>query len=302
MRVFVTGASGHVGSAVVPELLRAGHEVVGLARSDASAEKLAASGADVVRGDLADHEVLRKSAAEADGVIHLAFNHEWMRGGTFADSLALDRAAIDALTEPLVGTGRPFVGTSGTAGLAGLNLGRTATERDVVPGGPRADAENAAIALADQGVRTSVLRLPPTVHSDLDRHGFVPMIIAAARRAGVAAYVGDGANRWPAGHTRDAAALYRLAVEGAPAGSRLHAVGDEGVSMREIAEAIGRALDLPVRSIEPQDAEAQFGFLAPFVQADNPTSSALTKELLGWRPTRPGLIADLEAGHYFADA
>jgi nucleoside-diphosphate-sugar epimerase len=298
MRVFVTGATGHVGSAVVPELLGAGHEVVGLARSAASAERLVAAGAEVVQGTLDDLEVLQKAATEADGVIHLAFNHEAMLRGAMADALALDRTAIEAITETLAGTGKPFVGTSGTAMLAGL--GRPGTERDVIESGPRADAENAVIAQADRGVRTSVVRLPPTVHSHLDTHGFIPMLIAAARRTGVAAYVGDGSNRWNAGHTLDAAVLFRLALEGAPAGSRLHAVGDEGVAMREIAETVGGILGVPAVSIDPSDAEAQFGMLAQLVQMDDPASSSLTQELLGWRPTHPGLIADLEAGHYFA--
>jgi nucleoside-diphosphate-sugar epimerase len=294
MRVFVTGASGHIGSALVPELLAAGHQVVGLARSDKSAAALAAAGADVYRGELDEPDGLAEAAAAADGVIHLAFKHEVMR----ADAVASDLRAVETFAGALAGTGKPLVGTSGTLMLAGL--GRTGTEADVLGAGPRIDAENAVIALADRGVRSSVARLPPTVHSSLDHHGFVPTLIAIAREKGVAAYVGDGSNRWPAGHTLDAAHLYRLALEAAPAGSRLHAVGDEGVPFGEIAAVIGRRLDLPVISIPPEQAGAHFGFLGSLVSLDNPTSSARTQELLGWKPAHPGLIEDLDQGHYFA--
>ncbi len=301
MRVFVTGASGHIGSAVVPELLTAGHEVVGLARSDASAAALEAAGATVWRGDLDDLEGLRTAAAEADGVIHLAFKHDLMQVGDMEGAGRADLAAIEALTEPLIGTDKPFVGTSGTALLAiAGDLGRAGTEQDVMEGGYRIDAENRVIGLSERGVRSSVVRLPPTVHSHLDKHGFVPMLIAQARANGRAGYLADGANRWPAGHTLDAAHLYRLALEGAPAGTRLHAVGDEGVPMREIAEAIGRNLGVPAQSIPPEEAEAQFSFLAHFVGLDNPTSSERTRELMNWEPTHPGLIADMDEGHYFA--
>ncbi len=301
MRVFVTGASGHIGAAVVPELIGAGHEVVGLARSNASADAVSAFGATVRRGDLDDLDGLREAAADADGVIHLAFRHDLMQVGDHEGAATADLAAVRALSEPLVGTDKPFVGTSGTALLALIgDLGRAGTEEDTVPGGYRIDAENLVITLADRGVRSSVLRLPPTVHSNLDKHGFVPTLIAQARAAGRAGYLGDGANRWPAVHTLDAARLYRLALESAPAGTRLHAVGDEGVAFREIAEAIGRNLGVPATSIPPEEAETQFSFLAAFVGLDNPTSSARTQQLLDWVPSHAGLIADMDEGHYFA--
>jgi nucleoside-diphosphate-sugar epimerase len=200
----------------------------------------------------------------------------------------------------LAGTGKPFVNTSGTLLLARAAPGRAGTEKDFLDGGPRVDSENAAVALADRGVRSSVVRLPPSVHSSLDLHGFIPMLIAIARDKGRSAYVGDGASRWPAVHTLDAARLYHLAVEAAPAGSRLHAIGDEGVPFKDIAAAIGRNLNLPVTSIPAEDAAAHFGFLGSLVSLDNPTSAALTTELLGWRPEHPGLIADIDEGHYFA--
>jgi len=299
MRVFVTGASGHIGSALVPELLDAGHEVVGLARSDESAAALAAAGADVRRGGLDDLDGLGEAAATADGVVHLAFKHEDMRAGDFAGAVAADLRAIETFGDALAGTGKPLVGTSGTLLLARAGLGRTGTEADTLDAGPRVDAENAVVALAGRGVRSSVVRLPPTVHSSLDHHGFVPALIAIAREKGVAAYVGDGCSRWPAGHTLDAAHLYRLALEAAPAGARLHAVGDEGVPFGEIAAVIGRHLNLPVVSIPPEQADAHFGYLGPLVSLDNPTSSLQTQELLGWKPMQPGLIEDLDQGHYF---
>jgi nucleoside-diphosphate-sugar epimerase len=299
MRVFVTGASGHIGSAVVPELLAAGHQVTGLARSDASAATLESWGAAVLRGTIDDLDILRSAADQSDGVIHLAFKHEKMRSGDMAGAASADLLGIETMLDALAGTDRPFVGTSGTLLLAMAVPGRFGTETDVASGGGRADAENLTIATASRGVRTSVIRLPPTVHSSLDQHGFIPALIGIARAKGVAGYVGDGSNRWPAGHTLDAAHLYRLALEEAPAGSRLHAVGDEGVPFREIAEAIGRNLNLPVESIAPEEATAHFSFLGDFVQLDNPTSSELTRKLLGWEPTHPGLIADLDEGHYF---
>jgi nucleoside-diphosphate-sugar epimerase len=297
MRVFVTGATGHIGSALVPELLQAGHQVTGLARSDKSAAALAAVGAEAHRGDIDDLDGLRAAAAAADGVIHLAYNHDF---ADFVGSAEKDLRAIEAIGEALVGSDRPFVSTSGTLMLAFVE-GRLATEHDTLPAGPRIDSENATIALADKGVRSSVVRLSPLVHSYLDHHGFTPHLISSARKAGVSAYIGDGRNRWPAAHTLDAAQLYRLALENVSAGARLHGVADEGVPFRDIAEAIGRHLSLPVVSISPEQAPDHFGFLAGFAALDNPTSSALTQKELDWRPERPGLLDDLDEGHYFTE-
>ena len=300
MRVFVTGASGHLGSAVLPELLSAGHQVVGLARSDASAAAVEKLGAQVRRGDLSDLDVLREEAAASEAVIHLAFRHDLMLTGDMAGAAEADLVALKALADGLDGSGKPLVGTSGTAMLVmGGVVGRPGIERDVFAGGYRIDAENFVADLASRGVRSSIVRLPPTVHSSLDHHGFITAIIATARQNGYAAYVGEGANRWPAVHTLDAADLYRLALEKAPAGSRLHAVADEGVPFAEIAAAVGRNLGIPVRSISPEEAGDYFGFLGSFAQLDNPTSAAITRELLGWAPAHPGLIADLDEGHYF---
>ncbi|WP_329467351.1 SDR family oxidoreductase [Streptomyces sp. NBC_01431] len=299
MRVFVTGASGHLGSAVVPELLEAGHQVVGLARSDRSAASLAAAGAQVHRGDLDGLDSLAAAAAAADGVIHLAFKHDAMFAGDFDSAVAADLRAVETLGNALAGTGKPLVATSGTVLFAFAGLRDPLTEVDALGAGPRIDAENAVAALAERGIRSSVVRLTPSVHSALDHNGFIPTFVSIARSKGVSAYVGDGANRWPAVHTLDAARLYRLALESAPAGSRLHAVDDEGVSFREIAEAIGRGLDLPVVSIPPAQADDHFGFLGAHTQVDNPSSSTLTRDLLGWKPVQPGLIEDLAQGHYF---
>jgi nucleoside-diphosphate-sugar epimerase len=294
MRVFVTGASGFIGSAVVAELVGVGHDVLGLARSDSSAQAVEAAGAQVHRGDLEDLASLRAGAQTADGVIHLAFNHDFT---DYSGAAETDRRAIDALGEVLVGSDRPFVVTSGLAGFA---LGRTMTEDDAAsPDSPRF-SEQAALAFASRGVRVSVLRLPPSVHGEGD-HGFVPRLIDIAREKGVAAYPGDGANRWPAVHRLDAAHLFRLALEAAPAGARLHAIGDEGVPVREIAGAIGRHLGLPVTGVAPEHAVNHFGWLGVFFSLDVPASSALTRERLGWRPTRQGLLDDLEQGHYFSD-
>ncbi|QXC61728.1 SDR family oxidoreductase [Aquihabitans sp. G128] len=299
MLVFITGASGHVGSALIPELLAHGHHVVGLARSDDAAATVAATGAEVLRGDLDDLDGLGAAAAAADGVIHLAFKHDAMAAGDYQTAIESDLAAIGAMAGALDGTDKPFVGTSGTLMLAFGGVEGTGTEDIVLEAGPRTGAENFVIALADRGVRSSVVRLPPTVHSSLDHHGFIPMIIGFAREHGEAAYIGDGANRWPAGHTLDAARLYRLALEGAPAGTRLHAVGDEGVAFRAIAETIGRNLGIPTVSVTAEEAPSRFSYLATFAGLDNPTSSAATQSLLDWHPTEAGLLADLDEGHYF---
>ena len=300
MRVFITGASGHIGSALVPELQRAGHQVVGLARSDESAVKLAAAGAEVRRGDLDDLDLIAKEAADADGVISLAYRSDLLQAGDAAGVIGANLKVIEAVGGALEGTGKPFVTPVGTLVLwSGGITGRPGTEDDTVPGGPLAETENAAAALAQRGVRASVIRLAPVVHSVLDTRGFTPALIAIAREHGVAAYVGDGANRWPAVHTLDAARLFRLALESAPAGARLHGVAEEGVPFREFAAAIGRNLGVPTASVAPGEAAGHFGFLAMFAGADNPASSALTRQRLGWAPAQPGLIADLDAGHYF---
>jgi len=297
MRVFVTGASGHLGSAIVPELVTAGHEVVGLARSDTAAAAVTALGATVHRGDLADLDGISQAAADSDGVIHLAFDHQQMRSGDFAAAVATDLTVVHTLGDALAGTGKPLVGTSGT--LAVANLGRPATEEDPGNPGPRVDAENAVIGFAGRNVRSSVVRVPPITHSTLDRHGFARVLIAIAKQTGVAGYPVDGTNRWPAGHTLDVGHLYRLALEDAPAGTRWHAAGDEGIPMREIAQSIGDHLGLPTASIPAGRLEAHFGFLAALIGLDDPTSSLLTRKILGWEPTHPGLLADFDDGDYF---
>ena len=303
MRVFVTGASGHIASAVVPELLNNGHQVVGLARSDASAEAVAALGAEVRRGDLDDLDGLRQAASEAEGVIHLAFKHEALLTGDFMAAVNSDMLATRALGETLIGTDKPFVTTGGTLMLAMAGItgpgGRVGTEDDQAEGGPRTDAANYTLALARQGVRSSVVRLSPMVHSELDHHGFTHALIGFARDNGVAAYTGDGSNRWPAVNTHDIGVLYRLAVEEAPAGSTLHGVGDTGIPRKVIAETIAGKLGVETKSITDEEAPQYLGFLAAFAGLDNPTSNDKTRHLLGWEPTHPGWIEDVQNGHYF---
>lgn len=295
MRVFVTGASGFVGSAVVRELIGAGHEVVGLVRSDAGAESVAAAGGRPLRGSLEDLDSLREGAAGADGVIHTAFIHDFTN---FGHSLEVDRAALDALGTTLAGTGRPLVISSGCVGVP--QDGRPLTEDDPTsPSWPRIVSDERALSYLDREVRVSVLRLP-IVHGEGD-HGFLSTLVAIAREKGVSAYLGDGSNRWPAVHRLDAAHLFRLALESAPAGAHLHAVAEEGVAFREIAEVVGRQLDVPVRSVPVEAAGDHFGWLGAFATADLRVSSAQTRDRYGWHPVHPELVPDLEKGHYFTN-
>ena len=297
MRIFVTGASGHIGSLVVRELLDNGHQVSGLARSDASDESLTAAGAQVVRGTLDDLDVLARAAGDADGVIHLAFKHDF---ADYAGAAVSDLQAVEAMGAALGGSGKPFVNTSGTAMLATGSSSELGTEETHVdPSGARVASENATLALAGHGVRASVVRLAPTVHGPTDHHGFVPTLITNARTTGQALYIDDGANRWPAVHNVDAARLYRLAVESAPAGSVLHGAAEQGVPFREIAQVIGAQLAVPAVSVSLEQATEQLGFIGWVASLDNPTSSVLTQQLLGWTPEHPTLLDDLKTGAYF---
>jgi nucleoside-diphosphate-sugar epimerase len=291
MRVFVTGATGFIGSATVKDLQAAGHHVLGLARNDANAEALAKAGVEAHRGELTDHDSLVAGVKACDGVIHTAFVHDFTQ---FMANIETDRLAVQAMTGALEGSGKPMAIASGTMMVAG---DRTAVETDKPAlGSMRSQSET--MVLETPGVRGSVIRLTPTVHGAGD-HGFVPRMIELARAKGVAAYIGEGQNVWPAVHRLDAARLFRLALEKAPAGSPLHAVAEEGIPTRKIAEAIGAGLGVPVRSVTPEEAPEYLDFLAMFFGRDNPTSSARTRELLGWNPTGPDLLTDMREGGYF---
>lgn len=292
MKVFVTGASGFVGSAVVQELRQAGHQVLGLARSEAAAQALGAAGAEVLRGDLTDLDSLQRGAAATDGVIHLAYNHDFSQ---YEEAAGTDSRAITAMGSVLAGSDRALVVTSGFAGFA---LGRPATEEDTPTAGARL-SEQAALALVPQGVRASVVRLAASVH-DAGDHGFVPYLIGLARQKGESAYLGEGQNRWPAVHRRDAARLFRLAVERGQAGTRYHGVGDEGIAFRDLAAVIGRQLGVPVVAKSAEEAAEHFGWMARFAGLDMQASSALTQQRLGWQPTHEGLLEELAQAHYFA--
>lgn len=302
MRVFVAGATGYIGSAVVRELLDAGYQVLGLARSDPAADALTRSGADVHRGDIGDADSLRAGAAAADGVVYAANQHI----SETTDPVARAKAelnAVQAITTELEGTGKPFVVTSG---IIGRTPGHLLTEETPTVPTPvtalRLQVESSVLAASERGVRSSSVRLAPTVHGPGDARGFISTLIGVARTTGVSAFVGDGSNRWPAVHRRDAAILYRLALESAPAGTPLHAVAEEGVLFRDIAGAIGRQLKVPAVGLTPEEASRHFvGFLAPLVALDSPASSALTRQRTGWRPTHPALVPDIELGHYFGE-
>lgn len=294
MRVFVTGATGFIGTAIVKELISAGHQVLGLARSEASAQKLVEAGAAVLRGDLEDHDSLRTGAAGADGVIHAGFIHDFTR---FPEVCEVDRKAIEIIGEVLAGSDRPLIVTSGTALVS---PGKLATENIIPPlnpAWPRA-SEQAADAVCGLGVRAAVVRLSPSVHGDDDKHGFIPILINTARQKGFSAYIGDGLNRWNAVHRLDAAHLFRLALENAEPGARYHAAAEEAITVRSIAEAIGRQLNIPVRSIAPEAAAEHFGWFSQMAAIDCPASSKLTQERLSWRPTHSTLLSDIDNGVY----
>ncbi|MEU5871118.1 NAD-dependent epimerase/dehydratase family protein [Glycomyces sp. NPDC047369] len=300
MRVFITGGSGWIGSGVVPALITAGHEVTGLARTDASAAALAAAGANVRRGDLGDLGILREEALAADAVVHLAFRHDIAFSGRFDDAVDADRAAAEAIGEALAGTGKAF----GLASGVPVTDGAAATEADGHDIGPDATGPlrryavgEYVLGLAERGVRSMVFRFP-IVYGAGDP-GFTATMVQVARDKGLAAWIGEGTNRWSGVHRDDAADLVRLAVEQAPAGSTLHVVGDEGVAIRDLAAVVGAKLGIPTGSVAPEDAAAHFGWLAGFIGADRAASSEATRELLGWKPERPGFLADLEEGHYF---
>jgi len=291
MRVFVTGASGHIGSTVLPELIGAGHEVVGLARSETAEQKVRALGADPRRGSLDDLDLLSEQAARADAVIHLAFGNEQMMRGDFAGAVANDLTHVRALAEPLVDTGKA---------LFGIGMQRTGDPRTdaTIAANPRSQVTQMIATYAERGVRSVTFAIPPVTHSDLDRHGFIPMLIEIARRKGISGYPGEGTNTWPAAHTRDVATLYRLALEGAPAGAQIFAATEPGVPLRTIAETIGRHLNLPTESV-PEDKVAEHFAGFPFVTMDFAMPNDATRELLGWTPKHPGLLDNLDLGHYF---
>ena len=297
MRILVTGASGWIGSASVKELMAAGHHVLGLARSDASAERIAALGAEAVRGSLDDPASLRGAAAQAEGVVHLGYNHDFSQMAAAAQT---DRAAIEAFADVLQGTGGPLLIAGGTVGLA---PGRVGTEADMPQAQSHPRTANAAytLGLAERGVRSMVVRFAPTVHGAGGDHGFVAVLARIAREKGVSGYIGEGRNRWPAVHRLDAAKLVQLAIDKAPPGSVLHAVAEEGIATRDIATALGRYLGVPVESIPPERAQLHFGWLGMFFAADAPASSARTRALLGWEPRQATLLEDIAAGHYPGD-
>jgi len=292
MRVFVTGASGHIASAVVPELITAGHKVTGLARSEASAAAVKALGAEVHLGDTSDLDGLREAAASADAVIHLAFNHDVMAAGDMAGAAAMDMATVQAFGDALEGTGKTFIGI----GLANAADGSPAASAN-----PRRAVAREIAGFAGRDIRSMLVAIPPVVHSTLDKHGFIPTLIQIARATGVSGYVDDGANRWPAVHTLDLGRLYRLALERAPAGSQLIAAAEDGIAVRDIAEVVGRHLGIPAVSVAADKATEHFGPFGMIMMLGlPPMSNASTLQLLGWEPDHPGLIADLDQGHYFA--